>query len=242
MTETTINKESISAPKHIAIIMDGNGRWAQKRGLPRSMGHQKGAKTVEKVVKAATELGVKYLTLYAFSTENWNRSEEEVATLIGLLREYLKKDLKEIQKHKARIKFIGERNMLDADIVESMRRIEINTKDNDDITVCLAISYGSRQEIISVVKKIGGMVQKGDILLEEVDEQTVSNLLYTNDMPDPDLVIRTSGEQRISNYLLWQIAYSEFYFTDVFWPDFSKKHLEKIIENYNLRERRFGKA
>lgn len=238
----TMTEKSKQAPSHIAIIMDGNGRWAKRRGLPRSMGHKKGAETVEKIVEAAKDLGVKYLTLYAFSTENWNRSEEEVSTLIGLLREYLKKDLSEIQKHNVRIRFIGEKNMLDEDIAQSMDRIEANTKNNDAMTVCLAISYGSRQEIVSAVKKIATIVQRGDISIDEIDEKKMSSFLYTHDIPDPDLVVRTSGEQRISNYLLWQIAYCEFYFTDVYWPDFSKKDLEEIIENFNSRERRYGKA
>ena len=196
--------------EHLAIIMDGNGRWAARRGLPRSMGHRKGAEVVKEITRAAGELGIKYLTLYAFSTENWNRSEDEVKTLMGLLRDYLQSDLKEVQENNVRIRFIGEREMLDADIVRKMAEIEADTLRNTGMTLCIALSYGSR--------------------------------LYTKDMPDPDLVIRTSGEQRISNYLLWQIAYAEFFFTDVLWPDFNKKLLEDIIKNFNMRERRYGKA
>lgn len=234
--------KKICTPKHVAIIMDGNGRWATKRGLPRSLGHKKGAEVVEEVVRAAKELEVEYLTLYAFSTENWNRSEEEVSTLMGLLRDYLKKDLKEIQKNNVKIRFIGELDMLDRDIITSIKRIEADTAENDAMTLCIAISYGSRQEILSAVKKVVSLVKKGDISEEDIDTKVFSDALYTKDIPDPDLVIRTSGEMRISNYLLWQIAYSEFYFTDVYWPDFNKTHLEEIINKFKTRERRYGKS
>ena len=228
--------------QHLAIIMDGNGRWATKRGLPRSMGHRKGAEVVKEITRAAGELGIKYLTLYAFSTENWNRSEDEVKTLMGLLRDYLHSDLKEIQENNVRIRFIGERDMLDADISKKMAEIEAETLRNEGMTLCIALSYGSRQEIVSAVKKTAALVKEGDISLNDVDVKLFSDMLYTKDMPDPDLVIRTSGEQRISNYLLWQIAYAEFFFTDVLWPDFNKKLLEDIIKNFNMRERRYGKA
>lgn len=236
------NKKIKEAPKHIAIIMDGNGRWATQKGLPRSLGHKKGAETVEEVVRGAKELGVKYLTLYAFSTENWNREEDEVKTLMSLLRDYLKKDLKEIQKNNVKIKFIGELYMLDKDILESIRRIEADTASNDAMTLCIAISYGSRQEILNAAKKIVTLVKRGDLSEEDIDMKVFSDALYTRDIPDPDLVIRTSGEQRISNYLLWQVAYAEFYFSDVFWPDFNKKHLETIINDFNSRERRYGRT
>ena len=228
--------------EHLAIIMDGNGRWAARRGLPRSMGHRKGAEVVKEITRAAGELGIKYLTLYAFSTENWNRSEDEVKTLMGLLRDYLQSDLKEVQENNVRIRFIGEREMLDADIVRKMAEIEADTLRNTGMTLCIALSYGSRQEIVNAVKKTAALVKEGDISLNDVDVKLFSDMLYTKDMPDPDLVIRTSGEQRISNYLLWQIAYAEFYFTDVLWPDFNKKLLEDIIKNFNMRERRYGKA
>lgn len=228
--------------EHLAIIMDGNGRWAARRGLPRSMGHRKGAEVVKEITRAAGELGIKYLTLYAFSTENWNRSEDEVKTLMGLLRDYLQSDLKEVQQNNVRIRFIGEREMLDADIVRKMAEIEADTLRNTGMTLCIALSYGSRQEIVNAVKKTAALVKEGDILLNDVDVKLFSDMLYTKDMPDPDLVIRTSGEQRISNYLLWQIAYAEFFFTDVLWPDFNKKLLEDIIKNFNMRERRYGKA
>ena len=228
--------------EHLAIIMDGNGRWAARRGLPRSMGHRKGAEVVKEIPRAAGELGIKYLTLYAFSTENWNRSEDEVKTLMGLLRDYLQSDLKEVQENNVRIRFIGEREMLDADIVRKMAEIEADTLRNTGMTLCIALSYGSRQEIVNAVKKTAALVKEGDISLNDVDVKLFSDMLYTKDMPDPDLVIRTSGEQRISNYLLWQIAYAEFFFTDVLWPDFNKKLLEDIIKNFNMRERRYGKA
>ncbi len=228
--------------EHLAIIMDGNGRWAARHGLPRSMGPRKGAEVGKAITRAAGELGIKYLTLYAFSTENWNRSEDEVKTLMGLLRDYLQSDLKEVQQNNVRIRFIGEREMLDADIVRKMAEIEADTLRNTGMTLCIALSYGSRQEIVNAVKKTAALVKEGDISLNDVDVKLFSDMLYTKDMPDPDLVIRTSGEQRISNYLLWQIAYAEFFFTDVLWPDFNKKLLEDIIKNFNMRERRYGKA
>lgn len=228
--------------EHIAIIMDGNGRWASKRGLPRSLGHKKGAEVVKEITRAAADLGVKYLTLYAFSTENWQREASEVATLMGLLRDYLKSDLKEIQDNNVRIVFIGERYMLDNDIAEQMKKIENDTKNNTKMTLCIAISYGSRLEIINAVKKIAEMAKRGDISSTDIDSKMFSDMLYTSSIPDPDLVIRTSGERRISNYLLWQIAYAEFAFSDILWPDFSKKDLEQIIADYNSRERRYGKV
>lgn len=228
--------------QHIAIIMDGNGRWATKRGLPRLAGHKKGAETVKIVTEAAAEAGVKYLTLYAFSTENWQRSPEEVNGLMSLLRDYLKTDLKEIQEKGVRIRFIGERHMLASDIVEKMKKIEKQTINNDRMTLCIALSYGSRQEIVQAARKIATLAKRGDILPEDVDIKMFSDMLYTKDMPDPDLVIRSSGEQRISNYLLWQVAYAEFYFSPVLWPDFNKETLNAIIEDYNHRERRYGKA
>ena len=237
-----MTSEAKNTLRHIAIIMDGNGRWAKKRGLPRSVGHKKGAEVVKEITRAAGELGVKYLTLYAFSTENWQRDPEEVATLMGLLRDYLKSDLKEIQENGVRIIFIGERQMLDADIVEQMAKIEAETAHNDKMTLCIAISYGARQEIVNAARKIAVLARRGDILPEDVDIKMFSDMLYTKDVPDPDLVIRTSGEQRISNYLLWQIAYAEFFFTPTLWPDFGKEELERIINDFNTRERRYGKV
>lgn len=226
---------------HLAIIMDGNRRWAKNHGLPAVAGHRKGAKTLEQVCRDAKELGIRYLTLYAFSTENWQRSAEEVAALMALLRDYLKDGLKELQKNKVRIIFIGERNMLDKDIADRMAEIENETAENDAFTLCLAISYGSRQEIVHAARRAADMVKNGSLLPEDIDEKCFSGLLYTAGIPEPDMVVRTSGEQRISNYLLWQIAYSELYFTDVLWPDFGRKELVEIIQNYNTRERRYGK-
>ena len=228
--------------EHIAIIMDGNGRWATKRGLPRSMGHKKGAEVVKEIVRAAGEEGIKFLTLYAFSTENWQRSKDEVDTLMGLLRQYLKSDLKELQENNVRIKFIGESDMLDTDIVSAMRKLEIDTAQNDGLTLCIALSYGSRQEIVNAVKKTAALVKKGDISVDDIDIKMFSDMLYTKSIPDPDLLIRTSGEQRISNYLLWQIAYAELYFTKTLWPDFNKDELVAIIKDYKTRERRYGKV
>ncbi len=227
--------------KHLAIIMDGNRRWARKRGLPAAAGHRKGAQTLEQICRDANELGLKYLTLYAFSTENWQRDAEEVSMLMGLLREYLKNDLQEIQKNNVRIIFIGERQMLDKDIADSMQRIENQTASNTGLTLCLAVSYGSRQEILNAVRRASKLIKADEIKLEDIDEQLFSNLLYTKDIPDPDMVVRTSGEQRVSNYLLWQLAYAEFYFSEVLWPDFDRGELEKIIMNFNTRERRYGK-
>ena len=228
--------------EHLAIIMDGNGRWAARRGLPRSMGHRKGAEVVKEITRAAGELGIKYLTLYAFSTENWNRSEDEVKTLMGLLRDYLQSDLKEVQQNNVRIRFIGEREMLDADIVRKMAEIEADTLRNTGMTLCIALSYGSRQEIVNAVKKTAALVKEGDISLNDVDVKLFSDMLYTKDMPDPDLVILTFVLLRICIFLLWLFAYAEFFFTDVLWPDFNKKLLEDIIKNFNMRERRYGKA
>jgi di-trans,poly-cis-decaprenylcistransferase len=226
----------------MAIIMDGNGRWAAKRGLPRSLGHKKGAERVQEIARAAGEMGIKYLTLYAFSTENWQRSAEEVDALMGLLRQYLKSELSELQKNGVRIIFIGERDMLPADISEAMYRLEAETQNNDKMTLCIALSYGSRQEIVGAVRKIAALAKRGDISPEEIDEKMFSDMLYTKGIPDPDLVVRTSGEQRVSNYLLWQLAYAEFYFSDVLWPDFDREELEKIVKNFQTRERRYGKA
>ena len=228
--------------KHIAIIMDGNGRWAQKRNLPRSAGHKKGAETLQEIVKGASEMGIKYMTVYAFSTENWKRDKEEVDYLMDLLRQYLKNELKEINEQGGRILFIGERNMLDKDIVAQMENIEKQTSNNDKFTFVVALSYGSRAEILSGVKKIASLVAKGDLSLDDIDEKSFSSMLYTYNIPDPDLVIRTSGEQRVSNYLLWQIAYSEFFFTKTLWPDFTVAELKEIVNDFNSRERRYGKV
>ena len=229
------------ALKHIAIIMDGNGRWALKRGLPRTAGHKRGAEVVIDIAKAAKEVGIKYLTLYAFSTENWKRPKEEVDTLMDLLRQYLSRDLEELTKNDIRICFIGERQMLAADILEKMQNIEEKTKNNKSATLQIALSYGSRAEIVHAAKIIAQKIKDGDMSIESIDEQTLSDMLYTKGIPDPDILIRTGGEQRLSNYLLWQLAYAEFFFTPTPWPDFSKEELRQIIETYQKRERRYGK-
>lgn len=228
--------------KHIAIIMDGNGRWAKKRNLPRSAGHKKGTETLQEIVKGASEMGIKYMTVYAFSTENWKRDKEEVDYLMNLLRQYLKNELEEINKQGGRILFIGEKDMLDSDIVAQMDNIESKTANNDKFTFIVALSYGSRAEILSAVKKISSLVARGDMTVTDIDENSFSSMLYTRNIPDPDLVIRTSGEQRISNYLLWQIAYSELFFTKTLWPDFTVAELKEIINDFNSRERRYGKV
>ena len=227
--------------KHLAIIMDGNRRWAKAKGFPVAMGHKKGAENVQKIVRAVADLGINCLTLYAFSTENWQREESEVDSLMDLLREYLKSELKEIQDNGVRIVFIGERQMLSADIVEQMNKIENDTRNNSKMTLCIALSYGSRQEILGAVRKIATLAQKGDISPAEIDDKMFSDMLYTKDIPDPDLLIRTGGDRRVSNYLLWQLAYSEFYFSPTQWPDFNKEELIKIIADFNSRERRYGK-
>ncbi len=227
--------------KHIAIIMDGNGRWAKKRGMPRTFGHKKGAENVTKITRAMKESGIKFLTLYAFSTENWQRSEDEVAALMDLLREYLNKEFKEIMENNVRLIFIGEREMLSPDIQEKIKKLEEESSKNTDLTLCIALSYGSRQEIVNAVKNICNDVKNDKMNLEDISIDIISKNLYTKDIPDPDILIRTSGEQRISNYLLWQIAYTELFFTDTLWPDFGKEELLTIIDKFNNRERRYGK-
>lgn len=227
--------------KHIAIIMDGNGRWAQKRLLPRSAGHKKGAENVKVIAKAANKLGLKYLTLYAFSTENWNRPKDEVDTLMSLLREYLHSDFQELHENNVRILFIGERYMLDDDIIKAMENLEKQTAQNTGLTLCFAISYGARQEMLQAVKNLACLLKKGDISESDVDIQTFSDMLYTKNIPDPDVLIRTGGEFRISNFLLWQLAYTELFFSQTQWPDFDEKELESIVTQFKSRERRYGK-
>lgn len=235
-----VSENNISVPKHIAIIMDGNGRWAQARGLPRLVGHQQGVEAVKRTIRAARDLGVQYLTLYTFSSENWKRPEEEVTGLMGLLRRYLKEEIAEFHKENGRLKIIGERAKLPKDIAKLADEAEKLTAGNTGITITMAISYGGRQEITEAVKNIAKRVVDGSLSIEAIDEKIIADSLYTAGIPDPDLLIRTSGEQRISNFLLWQIAYAEFMFTDVMWPDFGKEHLEKAIESFGKRERRFG--
>lgn len=226
-------------PNHIAIILDGNGRWAKKRGMPRSFGHVKGCENLEDICEVAKELGVKYLTVYAFSTENWKRSKEEVDGLMKLFRNYLKKCIKISQKNNMRVKVIGDITAFDSDIQESIEKLEDFSKDFTDLHFQIALNYGSRDEITRAVNRMLED-QKAGKLETPVSEDTISGYLDTAGLPDPDLMIRTSGELRLSNYLLWQLAYSEFYFIDVPWPDFKKEELVKAIEKYNERDRRYG--
>ena len=226
-------------PNHIAIILDGNGRWAKKRGMPRSYGHVKGCENLEDICEVAKELGVKYLTVYAFSTENWKRSKEEVDGLMKLFRNYLKKCIKISQKNNMRVKVIGDVSAFDPDIQESIAKLENFSKDFTELHFQIALNYGSRDEITRAVNRMLED-QKAGKLETPVEEETISNYLDTAGIPDPDLMIRTSGELRLSNYLLWQLAYTEFYFTDVPWPDFKRNELVKAIEKYNERDRRYG--
>ena len=231
-----------SLPKHIAIIMDGNGRWAKKQGKLRMFGHEKGTKSVTQTVEAVAELGVSHLTLYAFSTENWNRPKIEVQTLMKLLIKSLKKEIDTLQKNNIRLNAIGNLNALPIKVLTELNDVIEKTKNNTRVVLTLALSYGSREEIISAIKEISDKVKNNIISSEKIDESVINEHLYTRNLPDVDLLIRTSGEQRISNFLLWQIAYAELYFTDVLWPDFSKEDLYHAIVNYQKRERRFGKT
>ena len=234
--------ENLRIPAHVAIIMDGNGRWAKKRGLPRKMGHVEGCKVVEQTVEDAARLGIQYLTVYAFSTENWKRSEDEVDALMQLFRYYAKRLLKIANENNVRVKFIGDISRFAPDIIEGIRSLEETSAKNTGLTFCIAVNYGSRDEIRRGMTRMMEDCREGKILPSEVTEEVISSYLDTADMPDPDLLIRTSGEERLSNFLLWQLAYSEFYFADVLWPDFNKDELVKAIEAYNGRDRRFGNA
>lgn len=232
--------ENLKIPNHIAIILDGNGRWAKKRLLPRNAGHIQGSKTVEKVCSAAWDLGVKYLTVYAFSTENWKRPQSEVDALMKLLHSYLKDCIKTSTKNNMKVRVIGDITRLSEDLQQKIREVEEVSSTNTGLNFTVALNYGGRDEIIRSIRKLAKDVAEGKISPEEIDEGRFEGYLDTVGIPDPDLMIRTSGEQRLSNYLLWQLAYSEFYFTDVLWPDFDKKDLEQAIEWYNSKERRFG--
>ncbi len=227
-----------SIPKHIAIIMDGNGRWAKKRGFTRSMGHREGSRTLKKIVEACYQLGVKYLTVYAFSTENWSRPQEEVDELMKLLLEYLRNAEKELTGKKVRIRVIGEKKNLPDEIVKEIERVEKNTENIKGLDFIIALNYGGRQELVEAVSRLVEDFDAG--LITEINEKAISERLYTNGIPNPDLLIRTSGEMRLSNFLIWQLSYSEFYFSDVLWPDFSENHLKEAIISYQGRQRRFG--
>ena len=234
-------KQEIDAnniPGHIAIIMDGNGRWAKKRGLSRSMGHREGSRTLKKIVEECYKLGVRYLTVYAFSTENWSRPKEEVDELMKLLLEYLRNAEKELAGKKVRIRVIGEKKHLPEEIIKEINRVEKNTENIEGLDFIIALNYGGRQEIVEAVSRLVEDVKTG--LVSEIDEKAISERLYTKGIPDPDLLIRTSGEMRISNFLIWQSSYTEFYFCDVLWPDFSVANLKDAIIAYQGRQRRFG--
>ncbi|WP_458397074.1 isoprenyl transferase [Anaerotignum sp.] len=236
--EYQLNPEKM--PKHIAIIMDGNGRWATKRALPRKAGHKAGAEALEKIIYAAKDMGLEHLTVYAFSTENWKRSEEEVGAIMDLLRMYLKNYFKKFLNDNVRMDVIGDISRLDQDIQESILEIEEISKEKTGLSVHIALNYGGRDELRRAVGKIAADVAEGKLNPADVTEDVITNALDTAGTPDPELVIRTSGEERISNFLLWQIAYSEFYFSEVLWPDFTKTELQKAIYYYQNRERRFG--
>ena len=233
-------EQNTNIPAHVAIILDGNGRWAKAKGMPRNYGHMQGAKAVEDILVDARDMGIKYLTVYAFSTENWSRPEAEVSALMTILRNYLKTSIKKSMKNNVRCRVIGERSVLSEDIRKAIEELENATADNTGLTFTIAINYGSRDEITRAVRKIAKRVEAGEIKAEDITEKDIADNLDTNFLPDPDLLIRTCNEQRISNYLLWQCAYTEFYFTPVAWPDFNKAELEKAVEAYAGRNRKFG--
>lgn len=238
--EKNIDGELLNIPQHVAIIMDGNGRWAKKRLLPRNMGHKAGAKVVEQICEDAYNLGIKYLTVYAFSTENWKRSVEEVTGIMNLLRNYLKDCIERASKNNMRVRVIGDRSALAGDIVARIEELEEKTAGYDGLNFTIALNYGGRDELRRAVESIAADVKAGNISDSDIDEKLICSYLDTRDLPDPDLLIRTSGELRISNFLIWQLAYTEFYFTDVFWPDFDVEELKKAIRYYNGRDRRYG--
>ena len=241
MTELS-NIQKGKIPQHVAIIMDGNGRWAKQKGKPRVFGHKNGVKSVQIIVEAAAEIGVNTLTLYTFSTENWNRPKEEVSVLMRILVSSLKKELKTLVKNNIRLQTIGKIDMLPEKVLKELKEVIEKTKNNTRLTLNLALNYGAREEIVNAFKIISKKIVNNEFSSEEIDENTINNHLYTVALPDVDFLIRTSGEKRISNFLLWQIAYAEFYFTDTLWPDFRKEHFFQAIKEYQLRERRFGKT
>lgn len=236
-----MEEKDMNVPQHIAIILDGNGRWAKAKGMPRNYGHAQGSKNVERICEEAWRMGIKYLTVYAFSTENWNRPQSEVDALMTLLRNYMKTCLKTAEKNDMKIRVIGDMTPLDDDIKKRIHELVESSKNNNGLNFTIALNYGSRDEIVRAAKNLARDCANGKVNAEEIDEAVFTSYLDTCELPDPDLLIRTSGEQRLSNYLLWQLAYSEFYFTDVPWPDFTKEELIRAIEQYNSRDRRYGK-
>ena len=229
-------------PRHIAIIMDGNGRWARTRGLPRIAGHKVGMEALHRIVRHASRNGLEWLTVFAFSSENWSRPDEEVNHLMGLLKLFIKRDLKELRENNVRIRVIGEREGVPGEIAKLLQEAETTTKENDGLNLVVAFNYGGRAEIVRSAKKMIKAVAEGHINVDDIDEKVFSSCLDTYDMPDPDLIIRTSGEQRLSNFLLWQSAYSELYFASCYWPEFNEEQLDIAVSDYWLRERRFGRV
>lgn len=229
-------------PAHVAIIMDGNGRWAKARGLPRTAGHKKGADSLRNVLNACRDSGVRYLTIYAFSSENWKRSSEEINDLMQLLKHYLEQELETLHQNRIRLRFIGDLAMLDKDIRESILHAVDLTSRNSDFNFTVALSYGSRQELVRATRKIAAKVKSGELNPEDISEDMIADALDTSGMPEPDLLIRTGGEQRLSNFLLWQSAYTEFYFTPILWPDFGNAEFKTALQDFSQRERRYGTA
>ena len=240
MQVSTAHALTGTIPTHVAVIMDGNGRWARMRGLPRTAGHSKGADAVRRTVRAAGELGVSYLTLFSFSSENWTRPETEIEILMGLLRRYLRSEIAELHQNNVRVRMIGNRSRLPRDIVSTVASAEERTRDNTGLNLVIALSYGSRQELTSAMRALAAQVATEGLDPALIDEAAIEKHLATAGIPDPDLLIRTSGEQRISNFLLWQLAYTELVFLDVLWPDFDRSHFEEAIREFNGRDRRFG--
>jgi len=236
----TSNAEPTVTPNHVAIIMDGNGRWATARGLTRSEGHKKGAEAAQRAVEAARDLGIPFITLFSFSSENWNRPPAEIDDLMNLLRYYLAKEIDDMKKKGARLLVIGDRTRLPDDIVKTILKIEDETKDNRKLTVIIALSYGGRQDIVFAAKELARQAKADKVDIEKIDEDIFSRYLMTRGIPDPDLMIRTSGESRISNFLMWQLAYAELFFTNTLWPDFGKQDMEEAIAFFNGRDRRYG--
>ncbi len=233
-------KDDRNVPKHVAIILDGNGRWAKAKGMPRNYGHVQGAKTVEVICEEAYKMGIQYLTVYAFSTENWNRPKDEVDALMKLLRNYMKTCLKTAEKNRMCVRVLGDKSGLDEDIRNRIAELEEATKYNDGLHFQIAINYGGRDEIVRAVREIAEEIAKGSLMPQMITADVIGDHLDTRGIPEPDLLIRTCNEQRISNFLLWQLAYTEFYFTPVPWPDFTKEELEKAVDAYNHRDRRYG--
>ncbi|HAT36810.1 MAG TPA: isoprenyl transferase [Rhodospirillaceae bacterium] len=235
-----MDKDLKEPPTHVAIVMDGNGRWAKARGLPRSEGHRRGAESARKAVQCAADLGIQYLTLFSFSSENWSRSASEIEDLMGLLRWYLRSETAELHKNNVRLKVIGERSRLPKDIVELIENAETTMDGNTGLTLILALSYGGRQDIVAAARILARQVAEGALQSDAIDESLFGRYLATGGIPDPDLLIRTSGEQRISNFLIWQLAYTEFVFTEVLWPDFDDSHFENAVAEFRRRDRRYG--